>query len=134
MPWWQIRPPHLKGRPSTMHTWAIIPTTFWENWSRRPLKKKRSGCNRKEYRLIQISDPIFRLPEPDHKFDYRSHFFAPKKYFAGKYVDTYTFNLGVIWAMSLFLFLTLYTELFLVLGKLFGKIAGWMIPGPKKPF
>ena len=101
---------------------------------KKAIEKEKIRVQPKEYRLIQISDPIFRLPEPDHKFDYRSHFFAPKKYFAGKYVDTYTFNLGVIWAMSLFLFLTLYTELFLVLGKLFGKIAGWMIPGPKKPF
>lgn len=74
-------------------------------------------------RLIQQINPIYNDPDdPDHLFDYRAHFFAPKKYFLGTYMDTFYFNLIVIWLMTLILYFTLYFEL---LGKgleAFGKI------------
>lgn len=63
--------------------------------------------------LIQQIDPIFNKPEkPSNPLDYRTHFFAPGKYFLGKYWDTFTFNILVIWFMTLLLYITLYFELF----------------------
>ena len=61
--------------------------------------------------LIQQVDPIYRDPDIEGFFNFRSHFFAPRKYFAGKYHDTYWFNLIFIWLLTLFLYVTLYYEL-----------------------
>lgn len=63
-------------------------------------------------RLIQQLDPIFLDPYPTHPLDYRAHFFAPQKHFAGKFYSTYDFNITIIWLMSIVLYLTLYFELF----------------------
>lgn len=66
-----------------------------------------------EGKLIQQIDPVFHKPvKPDNPLNYRTHFFAPEKYFAGMYVDTFYFNIIVIWFMSLLLYITLYLELF----------------------
>ena len=61
--------------------------------------------------LVQQVDPIYRDPDIDGFFNFRSHFFAPRKYFAGTYHDTFWFNLIFIWVMTLFLYITLYYEL-----------------------
>lgn len=61
--------------------------------------------------LIQQIDPIYRDPDIEGYFNFRSHFYAPRKYFAGKYHETYWFNLIFIWMMTLFLYVTLYYEL-----------------------
>lgn len=61
--------------------------------------------------LIQQINPIFNEPDkPSHLFDYRAQFFAPTKHFAGVYFSTYTFNLIVIWLMTILLYITLYFE------------------------
>ncbi|MGI9545469.1 MAG: ATP-binding cassette domain-containing protein [Cyclobacteriaceae bacterium] len=69
-------------------------------------------------RLIQKISPIYMQPEPKHFFDFRTQFFMPQKHFAGFNIDTLFFNVMVIWAMILILFLVLYFDL---LGKLFLK-------------
>ncbi|PTB97800.1 ABC transporter [Marivirga lumbricoides] len=75
-------------------------------------------------KLIQQIDPIFHKPvEPDNPLNYRTHFFAPQKYFAGMYIDTFYFNIIVIWFMSLLLYLTLYFELFGKLISFFGGLS-----------
>jgi ABC-type multidrug transport system ATPase subunit/uncharacterized tellurite resistance protein B-like protein len=64
-------------------------------------------------RLVRIADPIFQEPRHNKFFlDYREHFYAPQKAFAGHVIDTYWFNLGVIWLMSGVFYLTLYYETF----------------------
>ena len=63
-------------------------------------------------RLLQMVDPIYHLPEPNNAVDYRTHFFAPKKHFAGTFFNTYGFNLVVIWLMSALLYFALYKEWF----------------------
>jgi ABC transport system ATP-binding/permease protein len=60
--------------------------------------------------LIQKSDPIFAYPRPEGTFDFRTHFFAPVKYFMNNYLETYWFNVAVIWIMSLILYVALYFE------------------------
>ena len=57
-------------------------------------------------RLYQQTEPIFLLPETT-----RSHFYAPKKYFLGRYVDTYLFNMVVIWLTTVILYVVLYFDL-----------------------
>jgi ABC-type multidrug transport system ATPase subunit len=62
-------------------------------------------------KLLQIVDPIFHEPKnPKHVFDYRTHFFAPKKHFLGHYFSTYSFNLSVVWFMTVVLYVALYFE------------------------
>jgi tetratricopeptide (TPR) repeat protein len=62
-------------------------------------------------RLLQIVDPIFNEPKnPKNILDYRTHFFTPKKYFLSNYFDTYWFNITVIWAMTILLYIALYFE------------------------
>jgi ABC transport system ATP-binding/permease protein len=72
--------------------------------------------------LVQQTDPIYRDPIPNHFLDYRSHFFAPRKYFMGTYFDTFWFNICFIWFMSVVLYLTLYYESLKWALELFGKI------------
>ena len=78
-------------------------------------------------RIIQIGDelvrkiyPIYMDPNPNHYFDFRTQFFAPKKYFLGTYFTTLAFNLGVIWLMIVFLFIALYFDWLRKLVSLFG--------------
>lgn len=79
--------------------------------------------------LVQQSDPIYRDPIPNHRFDYRSHFLAPRKHFLGKYFDTFWFNICFIWIMTTILYITLYFESLKKLIEFFGKIK---LPLPKK--
>jgi len=58
--------------------------------------------------FIQQIDPVFLDPQPDNFFGFRSHFFAPRKYFAGQYWNTYWFNLVFVWVLTLFFYVTLY--------------------------
>ena len=61
-------------------------------------------------RLYQRIDPIFLDPPPEG-LGIRSHFFAPRKFFLGKYYDTFVFNMGFIWFLSAVLYLVLYFDL-----------------------
>jgi ABC-type multidrug transport system ATPase subunit len=74
--------------------------------------------------LIQQIDPVFNKPaKPGNMLNYRTHFFAPQKYFAGVYIDTFYFNLFVIWFMSLLLYIALYFEAFGKLLRFFGNLS-----------
>jgi len=59
--------------------------------------------------IIQLKDPIYHIP--DNKYG-RAHFYAPVKKLANATIDTYWFNLIIIWLMSLFMYITLQTDLF----------------------
>lgn len=61
-------------------------------------------------KLVRQRDPIFRYPEVEHALDFRSHFFAPQKHFLGVYMDTYYFDMMVVWLMTLVLYITLYYD------------------------
>jgi ABC transport system ATP-binding/permease protein len=62
-------------------------------------------------RLIQNINPVFQSPKPKNLFDYRGPFFVSEKNFIGNRVSTFTFNLLVIWSMTLFFYIALYFEL-----------------------
>jgi hypothetical protein len=72
--------------------------------------------------LIQQINPVFQDPKPAHWFDYRTAFFVPTKTFAGMNFTTFTFNLLVIWVMSLAFYFALYFELIKKLIDIFGKV------------
>ncbi|MCF8381523.1 MAG: ATP-binding cassette domain-containing protein [Bacteroidales bacterium] len=65
------------------------------------------------HHLVRMIDPVYMDPVPtDGRYlSFRTHFFAPKKYFAGRYFETYNFNMAVIWLLSLVLYLSLYFNL-----------------------
>lgn len=74
-------------------------------------------------RLIQKLDPIYLDPANiSGLFDYRAHFYAPGKHFAGQLFDTFYFNVIIIWCFVIVLFITLYFESFMWLIDLPGKI------------
>ncbi|MCX8490608.1 MAG: ATP-binding cassette domain-containing protein [Cyclobacteriaceae bacterium] len=73
-------------------------------------------------KLIQQINPIFQEANPANVMDYRTAFFLPQKNLAGISVDTYWFNLLVIWMMELLLYIALYFEWLRKFIDLFGKM------------
>ncbi len=63
-----------------------------------------------EGKLIQQIDPIYQNALPKNPIDYRTIFFCSNKNFMGITVDTFVFNVMVIWFMTLTLFILLYFE------------------------
>ena len=65
-------------------------------------------------RLLQQIDPVFNEPSVANAgfFSYRTHFFAPKKQVAGQLIDTFYFNIIIIWVMTSLLYVFLYYEIF----------------------
>jgi ABC-type multidrug transport system ATPase subunit len=61
-------------------------------------------------KIIQQSDPIFQDPTPERFYDYRTGFFLPRKNLLGFSVDTYGFNMLVIWLMCALLYILLRFE------------------------
>ena len=79
--------------------------------------------------LVRKIYPIYFDPKiPENKYNFRTHFYAPTKYFAGYFVDTYFFNLMVIWSMTLLLFFALYFDVFRFLVVRFESAASKPIP------
>ncbi len=63
-------------------------------------------------KLVQKSDPIYLDPQNQRLMNFRSHFLAPRKHFAGNLFDTFYFNLAILWIFTLLLYLALYYKLF----------------------
>jgi ABC transport system ATP-binding/permease protein len=59
------------------------------------------------YGYMQKVAPIYKNPENNYG---RAHFLASQKYILGYPINTFSFNLGIIWIMSLFLYTTLYFD------------------------
>ncbi len=68
--------------------------------------------------LYQKADPIYLSPTT-----FRAHFYAPEKKVFGTYIDTYWFNIIVIWIMSIILGITLYFDALRNLIEGLGKLA-----------
>lgn len=62
-------------------------------------------------RFIRRIDNIFQEPQLERNpLNYRTHMYAPVKYFLGMRIDTYWFNVGVIWLMTILLYVALYFD------------------------
>ena len=81
------------------------------------------------YEFLQRFEPVYM--EATNNYG-RPHFFAPRKNFLGKSVDTFWFNLAVIWSMSLTLGLTLYFDLLKKFMNAIGNFTDFMSSGRKK--
>jgi hypothetical protein len=57
--------------------------------------------------MIPVKDAIFRLPDRN---SWRAHFYAPYKSFLYRYIDTFWFNLAVIWFFTWLLLILLYYD------------------------
>ncbi|MCD4794006.1 MAG: ATP-binding cassette domain-containing protein [Bacteroidales bacterium] len=61
-------------------------------------------------KLIRQEEPIYLEPDDSNFIGIRSHFYAPNKHFLGKNYNTFWFNVIIIWAMSLLLYIPLYYD------------------------
>jgi hypothetical protein len=75
-----------------------------------------------DHELVQQIDPIYKDPTTTNLVNVRTHFFAPRKYFAGTFFDTYWFNICLIWVYSALLYAALYFDWLKKLMDLFGRI------------
>ncbi len=57
------------------------------------------------HRLYQKADPIFLDPKPGF---FTAHFYAPRKNIYGFYIDTFWYNIIIIFLMTVILFITVY--------------------------
>jgi hypothetical protein len=73
-------------------------------------------------KIIQEINPIFQEPHPSGLLDYRAPFFAPEKNLAGITVNSYFFNIFVIWFMAVFCYIALYFEWLKKVVNSFGKV------------
>jgi len=64
----------------------------------------------KDGKLIQKIYPIYKDPDPEHIIDFDAQFYMPAKHFLSRNIDTFYFNTGVIWSMSLVLAILLYFD------------------------
>ena len=60
--------------------------------------------------LVQHVYPIYHTPEIKNISGLSSHFYAPEKPFFGVYISTFTYNLCVIWFMTIILAVLLYFD------------------------
>jgi len=88
-----------------------IVTKFYERDKSKILEYKNS--------LVQNYDPVYLEPEKKGYFSFRTHFFAPSKYFFGRLYDTFGFNISLLLCSLIILYIALYYEL---LGKLVGYV------------
>jgi len=71
-------------------------------------------------RLIEVNNHFIRKidliffdpPKPSNPLNYRAHMYAPHKHIFGLTIDTFWFNVSVIWSMTIILYLTLYFDIF----------------------
>lgn len=61
-------------------------------------------------RLIQQTDPIYEMPWINHPFDFRAQFYSPVKHFAGRNMDTFWFNMWMVWFMTIGAYVALYYD------------------------
>jgi ABC transport system ATP-binding/permease protein len=69
--------------------------------------------------IIRLKNPIYTLPESNFG---RAHFYAPYKKVAGTYIDTFWFNIIVIWLWTGFWFAVLYYDILKKLMNYFDSI------------
>ncbi len=76
----------------------------------------------KDGRLHRLSDPVFYTNhQPRHLLDYRTPLYVPSKHFAGMTISTTSFNMAVIWFLTLLLIIALYNDWLKKLFRLFEK-------------
>ncbi len=79
-------------------------------------------------KLIRKTTPIYATPDiPENPLNFRTFYYAPQKYFAGRYFDTFWFNIIIIWVMSIIALIALYFDILRKFLKLFDKIGDYKL-------
>ncbi len=73
---------------------------------------------KEEDRVIRKIYPVYQNASPSHLLDFREQFYVSEKGFAGQVIPTPTFNILMMWFMSIVLYIALYYD---VLRKVFGN-------------
>ncbi len=73
-------------------------------------------------KLIRQEEPIYLEPDDSNFIGIRAHFYAPNKYFMGKFYSTFWFNTIIIWIMSILLYIPLYYDHLRKIINFFGNI------------
>jgi len=71
---------------------------------------EKNNILRSDDNLIRQNKPIYDEPDNFGNFSFRTHFYAPHKVLFGKYIETYWFNVTMIWLMSILLYIPLYFD------------------------
>ncbi len=106
--------------------------TSHQNEAITELVKNVSETNRiivKDSKFVQKIYPIYKDPDPEHMVDFDAQFYMPAKHFLNQNIDTFYFNMGVIWSMTLVLAIALYFE---VLRKIIDGLGNISNPLPKR--
>ncbi|MBN1107841.1 MAG: ATP-binding cassette domain-containing protein [Bacteroidales bacterium] len=61
--------------------------------------------------IVQNTDPVYLDPSGKGILRFRTHFFAPSKYFLGGRTDTFVFNTGLVLLSNVVLYIILYFDL-----------------------
>ncbi len=77
----------------------------------------------KDGKLVQKIFPIYKDPEPDHMVDFNAQFYMPSKHFLRSNIDTFWFNTGVVWSMTLLLAGLLYFDVLRIIIEGIGNIS-----------
>jgi ABC-type multidrug transport system ATPase subunit len=72
---------------------------------------EKNNIVRFETHIVRQYRPIFFDPEPRNFLDFRTHFYAPHKFMFGRLWSTFSFNVSVLWLMTLMLYIALYYDL-----------------------
>jgi ABC transport system ATP-binding/permease protein len=77
-------------------------------------------------KLIRKTTLIYATPDvPENPLNFRTFYYAPEKYFAGRYFDTFWFNIIIIWIMAIIGLIALYMDLLKKLLTLFESIGDY---------
>jgi ABC transport system ATP-binding/permease protein len=76
---------------------------------------------RGEDHLIQVLDPVFLDPPVNDGLSLRAHFYAPKKSIMHLTLETWVYNLLIIWLFTIGLYISLYYDLLSRILKKFSK-------------
>lgn len=71
---------------------------------------ERNKILRYNDKLVRQEEPIYLMPDDSNFIGIRAHFYAPMKYFMGKYYPTFWFNFFVIIIMAVLMYPPLYYE------------------------
>lgn len=102
----------MTGNPEALNRFQTLRLRY-QNKAVAEAVENKTKTRIAEYKgeIIQKMFPIyFDDHRPTHFLDFTANFYVPTKHFAGQYVDTYYFNIAVIWAMTIVLYLLLYFE------------------------
>lgn len=69
--------------------------------------------------IIKLKDPVYTLPVA---FNGRSHFYAPMKRIGNFYIDTFWFNISMVWISTILWFIILYFDVLFQVLKYFENI------------